>query len=189
MTNKNATLEALISALPDRRNEPDGVEILHPIDLLRFLPFRFHRLSVKLASERSAQVDQSIGHDLIVRDWRIMVLLANLGPLTNVEIASFANMNAATISRSIALLAKRDLVISQSDLQDRRRTVVSLTPLGAIVYNDYAQQRIQTVNDIEGLLPPEDQNALYRILDKLEERLFERAQLDTPAIDWGSDAS
>lgn len=187
MTKNANSLLNLLKRLPSRRNEPAGTKVIDPVDLQTYLPFRFHRLSVLLAKESSELVDHTGSSDLKIRDWRLMVLLASLGPLTNREITELANMPAPTISRAMTSLTKLGFVVSGTDPDDKRKTVMSLTKEGGKIYNRLAKQRVKSAIKIGAMLSKEDREILIRIFDQIEQKILKSSNDKPIQYDWDDD--
>lgn len=166
-------LRGLFPSIPIRRREPNGVKIRDKIDISRYLPFRIHRISVQLAQlgpeeghRESDVLFSSFG--LRLKEWRLLMLLASCGPLTNSELADVANMNEATISRTVTNLIEKGLLTSASVPTDRRRTMLALTPDGAKLYHEIAAHRIATFDRLESCLTQNERQTFYNVLDKFE---------------------
>ena len=192
MAKSKGLTEPILGLSGPRRNEPSGVVIKNKIDLARFLPFRFHRLSVQLAHEGSGtnSISDNLkrsGAQITIRDWRLMMLLANFGPLTNAEIVVFANMNAATISRALANLADAKMVVSKTAPDDGRKVIYALTQKGAELYNAIAPLRIEQSERVESVLTKSERETLYKILDKLERRVSAVENINNATdIEWSN---
>ena len=171
-------IRRLFGFLPARRPVPEASEVKVQIDLYRFLPFRIHRLAVGFAfsGERSAGKELPIiaqSHRLKVREWRILMLLGSLGPLTNAEISMLAGMDAGTISRAINRLSEGDWVISKKVPGDKRMILWALSTEGAKLFDTIAPQRLAEVEAVESCLSDEERHALLALLDKIEARIAE----------------
>lgn len=141
------------------------------LNLDRFLPYRIHRLAARLGFEDA--FSSRLGTAVRVREWRVMALLAALGPMSSTEIASLLDMDAATVSRAIAALTSQKLAVSNSSKDDARRTITRLTPLGVTVHDEMAPSRVEFARSVEACLSAPEQVALYALLDKLDARLDE----------------
>jgi DNA-binding MarR family transcriptional regulator len=141
------------------------------INLDRFLPYRIHRLAARLGFDDSFST--RLGTAVRVREWRVIALLAALGPMSSSEIASLLDMDAATVSRAIATLTTQKMAQSNSDKDDARRTITQLTALGATVHDEMAPSRVEFARSVEGCLSAPEQVALYALLDKLDARMDE----------------
>jgi len=81
--------------------------------------------------------------ELTVFQFRILKKLF-LSPGTNNELAQWAGINKATMSRALATLEKRGLIERKTDEKDRRGNYIYLTPLGKI--------RFKTIRKIVGAM-------------------------------------
>ena len=102
-------------------------------DLMTFLPNRLAILSrltqVLLASALEAS-------DLTVAQWRVYLCLAQLGPSTLNAIAEFTQLPQSSLSRSVARMAERGLVLNARNEEDRRLASVEITDLGRTELQD-----------------------------------------------------
>lgn len=143
------------------------------IDLDRFLPYRVHRLAARLGFDDA--FSSRLGATVRVREWRVMALLAALGPMSNTEIAALLDMDGATVSRAIASLTTQKLATSSNSKSDARRTISRLTALGVAVHDEMAPGRLRFAADVEKCLDAVERVALYALLDKLDARLEDLA--------------
>ncbi|WP_144630841.1 MarR family winged helix-turn-helix transcriptional regulator [Bordetella genomosp. 13] len=122
-----------------------------------------------LAQLLARVVDASVGTDLGLssRQWRTMITVHRLGPVTPSEIARFSHLDKSQISRAVFEAEKAGLLVQATDEADRRRTIVSLTPEGLAVLEKGLRGTRQRQKALEDSLAPEDRAALHRILDTL----------------------
>jgi DNA-binding MarR family transcriptional regulator len=145
---------------------PLGVEVQKSINLDRFLPYRIHRLWARTSSPRITTLRS--GAAIRVREWRVLLVLAAFGPLTNSEIAESVSMDTGTTTRAVKDLLKAGLVAVRTHTSDRRRRVVTLTPAGAAAHDEVAPLRAAFSDRLlDGLSPPE-QDILFALIAKLE---------------------
>jgi len=190
MAEEQEKLRDIYPFLKRQRAVPKGVNVDSVINLARYLPFRIHRLAIRVGfvgeGTSGAAFDPATtnGDPLKVREWRIIVLLATCGPLANTEIAELAGMNAATISRAVTLLADRGYVVTRADPQDKRKTLMSLTPAGAKLFNAISPARMKFLQELESCLTPEELETFYSVLDKFEHQLARVSEAAIQDVDW-----
>jgi DNA-binding MarR family transcriptional regulator len=155
------------------RQLPMGVTLQHQLDLERFLPYRIHHLWARTSSPRIAILRS--GDAVRAREWRVILVLAAFGPLTNREIADLASMDTGTTARAIKDLLEMGLVATRPHQADKRRQVVTLTEKGAAAHDEIAPQRLEFSEYLLSGLSSEERTHLFRIIDKLEARAKERA--------------
>ena len=103
------------------------------LDLRRFFPYRLAILEQRIgyATSRHYQND----FDLSRVEWRVMATLAMFDCISATEICEFTHMAKMQVSRAIARLEQKNLVIRQVSESDHRATRLSLTPEGLEVYH------------------------------------------------------
>ena len=174
-----------------KRDFPPDVAIEHPFDLESFLPYRIHQLALRLGyvgEGTHGEAFNVLGSDkqaLKVREWRLMVLVACLGPLTNSEIAELGGMEPATVSRAAKSLTEAKLVMSRRDSVDKRKTVITLTKSGARLFDQLSEFRQQQVAKIESCLTPTERQSFYRLLNKLDKHARLHAKPSEDSSIWG----
>lgn len=96
-------------------------------DLSTFLPYRLALLSRAVQALLSSALDEC---GLTVAQWRVYLCLVRNGPSTLNEIVAFTRLPQSSLSRSIARMDERGLVRSGRNPEDRRRSVIAITPAG-----------------------------------------------------------
>ena len=155
---------------------PLGVRVNVTVDLEHFLPYRIHKLWVRTALPRSVKVKS--GAVIKARAWRVLLILATHGPLTNTQIAGLTFMDAGSTTRAINDLLAHTLIISRTHTSDRRKQVVTLSAEGAAAYGEIAPLRLEFSEELLSVLNAKERTALFQILHKLDEHLEQRAQED-----------
>ena len=130
------------------------------LELEHFLPYRLSILSNRISQTISGLYGQRFG--LAVTEWRIMAVLGRYPELSAGEVAERTAMDKVAVSRALARLLERGLVQRDTHGDDRRRSVLELSPVGYTVYDAVAPMALECER---------------RLLAGLDEN--ERAQLDT----------
>ncbi|WP_374009451.1 MarR family winged helix-turn-helix transcriptional regulator [Leifsonia sp. LS-T14] len=99
------------------------------------------------------------------------------GPLRPSELAAIEVAAAPTITRIVAELESRGLVVREPDPQDRRSLFVSSTDAGTALLLEARSDRARAVSDVLGELTPEQVDAIRAALPALEQA----AQVAPPA--------
>jgi DNA-binding MarR family transcriptional regulator len=133
-----------------------------------FLPYRLN-VCATLVSHALSRI-YSERYKIGVPEWRALVTLGQFGMMTAKAIGIHSHMHKTKVSRAIALLERRKLVVRRANRADLREAFLSLTPSGRQVYDeltpialDFAHQLLQTVDAA-------DRAALDRAVKKLTER-------------------
>jgi DNA-binding MarR family transcriptional regulator len=159
--------------LMKKRRFPPGVEPRSIIVLERFLPYRAHLLSSKIA--RPADYTLPDGTTVRARDWRVILQLACRGPLTNRELSSMVGLDAANITRVVQNLGELGLVTTRPSNTDRRKQIISLTAKGAAAHDAIAPDRLNASETMLACLSPKEREQFFTMLDRLEEHLQNEA--------------
>lgn len=140
----------------------DPVDQLH---LEHFIPYRLSVLS-NLVSRRIADAyEREFG--LSIPQWRIMAVLARYPDLSAAEVAERSAMDKVAVSRAVStLLASRRLMRSY-DKEDRRRSMLRLSPVGHAVYKRVAPMALKYEKALLDSLSAADRRTLGRLIDVL----------------------
>lgn len=161
-----------------KRNFPPGVNPRKLIDLSRFLPYRIHILSAKIA--RPPDVPQEDGNVIRARDWRIILQLASRGPLTGRELSANVGLDAATITRVVQRLGELGYITTRISSADRRKQIISLTETGARIHDAIAPSRKAVSDELLECFSPAERETFFSLLDRLENHL----QVDSEDDEW-----
>jgi DNA-binding MarR family transcriptional regulator len=162
-----------------KRVLPMGVAIHEPIKLTEFLPFQLYRLSMLIAVPRAALV--TAGLTIRAREWRVLMTLANEGPINASQISRLASIDTGSVARAVTELVEAKLVIARQDPADARRRLLTLTHEGAEVYDRIALGRITYVESLLSVLSDAERRTLFSAFDKLEQQARDLAsEYDDP---------
>lgn len=142
-----------------------------PLKLDQFLPYRLN-VCASLVSQALSRV-YSERHKLGVPEWRVLVTLGEFGMMTAKAIGLHSHMHKTKVSRAVALLERRKLVVRRANRADLREAFLSLTPAGREVYNDLAPMALDFAHRLLESVDPADREALDRALTKLTARSSE----------------
>lgn len=129
------------------------------LDLEHFLPYRLSVLSNRISSNIARLYGRRYG--LAVTEWRVMAVLGLYPDLSAGAVAERTAMDKVAVSRAVARLLQRGFIERGTHGNDRRRSVLALSPKGFEVYDVVAPMVLESER---------------RLLAGLEET--ERAQLD-----------
>lgn len=115
---------------------------------------------------------------ITVDQWVLLKILDERGKISQVELAEVAHRDTASVTRTLDLLQKKDLIQRIDDESDRRKYLISLTGSGT----DFVHQNVPFVNGIrqqiiEGLSPVETQT-LKNILEKIRRNVGNNGSTD-----------
>ncbi len=136
-----------------------------------FLPYRLSILSNTVSGTIAGAYSKRFG--LSIPEWRIMAVLGRHPGLSAVEVAERTLMDKVAVSRAVAKLIKSGRITRRFADQDRRRSILHLSPEGEKVYGEVAPLALKFESDLLHGLSEEE----VHTLDVLLERLLARARL------------
>ncbi len=138
-----------------------------PLELEHFLPYRLSVLSNTISQGIAREYHSRFG--LSITGWRTMAVLARFDQdgLSARQVAERTAMDKVAISRAVSKLVARGLINRELHQDDRRRSVLALTPEGWIIHDQVAPLARRYEREVLQKLNPEEQVWLERILDKL----------------------
>lgn len=88
-------------------------------------------------------------------------------PMTQTDIATLAQRDRASIQRSVQVLQKDGFLAIESDILDKRKSVITLTTSGRYIA-EKIQSMVVTFNEqILNTLAPDEAATLFRLLNKV----------------------
>src|SRR5271167_2531513 len=142
-----------------------------PLKLEQFLPYQLNVVAslVSLALSRVYARRYRIG----VPEWRVLVTLGQYGVMTGKAIGAHSHMHKTKVSRAVALLEKRKLLIRRANRADMRESFLSLTAPGRTMYEELAPHALDFARRLTEILTPADRDAFDRALKQLTDRSAE----------------
>jgi len=136
-----------------------------------FLPYRLSILSNTVSATIAGAYSKRFG--LSIPEWRIMAVLSRHPGLSASEVAERTLMDKVAVSRAVGKLIKSGRINRRFADQDRRRSILHLSPAGEEVYAEVAPLALKFERELLHGLSDEEVHAL----DVLLERLLARARL------------
>lgn len=113
------------------------------------------------------------GYDITIDQWLILKSLSENTNLTQNELTKVVFKDAASISRIVELLVKRDYLTREIDKSDRRKISLKLTEKGqriTIEVNEIAlKNRAAALNNIDVRVIEDTKKILYQIIKNCHE--------------------
>lgn len=103
------------------------------------------------------------------REWRLICILSEHGAMSPSELAMYAHLERARVSRHITGLVARNLVARSSVPGDRRRAQVKLMPSGQKLHAELFPQSVRFNNLVLQALTPAELSAFDGALTRLTE--------------------
>ncbi|MBB3169240.1 MarR family winged helix-turn-helix transcriptional regulator [Simiduia aestuariiviva] len=139
------------------------------LQLADFLPYKLSILANRI-SYAIAEAYSSRFH-LTIPAWRVMAVLGLEDNLTAADLVSRTAMDKVAISRAVASLLEMECIHRELDPDDRRRSLLTLTPKGRDIYQRIIPLARCYEQDLLNQLSEDDQRALKQITNKLMKRV------------------
>ena len=97
---------------------------------------------------------------------RIIFTLYKFGPMSQNELMKYINIKSGSLSELITKVEKCGFVIKQTSSEDKRKKVLTLTPLGVTEAKKYEDNREKNADLLFASLTKEEKEILQKILDK-----------------------
>ncbi len=138
------------------------------LKLEEFLPYRLN-VCASLVSQALSRI-YADRYKIGVPEWRVLVTLGEFGMMTAKAIGHHSHMHKTKVSRAVALLERRKLVIRRANRADLREAFLSLTPAGQDIYSELAPTALAFAEKLMESVDAADRPALDRALTKLTQR-------------------
>jgi DNA-binding MarR family transcriptional regulator len=142
-----------------------------PLKLEQFLPYQLNVVA-SLVSQALSRV-YARRYRIGVPEWRVLVTLGQYGVMTGKAIGAHTHMHKTKVSRAVALLEKRKLVVRRSNRADMRESFLSLTAGGRAMYQELAPHALDFARRLTEILTPADREAFDRAVKRLTARSAE----------------
>ena len=142
-----------------------------PLKLEQFLPYRLNVVASLVSQALSRIYAERYG--IGVPEWRVLVTLGQFGMMTGKAIGDHSHMHKTKVSRAVALLEKRKLIMRRANRADLRESFLALTPAGRTMYEDLAPIALEFAQRLSEAIEPADRDAFERAVNRLTERSAE----------------
>jgi DNA-binding MarR family transcriptional regulator len=137
-----------------------------PLKLGSFLPFRLSLLSNTVSANIAATYQDKFA--ISMSEWRIMAILAEYPDLSADEVCQRTQIEKSVVSRAVARLLKRHMIIRQIDDDDRRRSILRLSETGLSIYDEVMPVAEDFEKKLIAKLSKQERLTLLSLLDKLQ---------------------
>lgn len=103
------------------------------LNLNTFFPYQFSVLAQQM-TEFVAQIYEEFG--LSKMEWRVLATIGYHCEISARDICKFTHLDKMQVSRAINKLIQSELLLQQISLEDRRKTMLSLTTKGNELYQE-----------------------------------------------------
>ena len=138
------------------------------IDLDRFLPYRLSVLTNLVSGSIADAYRRRFG--LSIPEWRVLAVLARHPGLSAAEVAERTRMDAVAVSRAVARLLAAGRLRRRLARDDRRRSVLAVSPAGRAVYRAVAPVALGYEEQLLAALDPPERAALDAAVTALTDR-------------------
>lgn len=119
-------------------------------DLTDFLPYLLNQAAE--ATSLSFQAVYRAEHGLSRTQWRVLAHLGRFGAMTARDICRRSHIEKTKVSRAVAALEVRAMLIRDPDPADRRAEMLSLTDAGQALYSRLGRRAIMFDRDLRNSL-------------------------------------
>ena len=139
-----------------------------PLKLEQFLPYQLNVVSSLVSQALSRVYAQRYG--IGVPEWRLLVTLGQYPMMTAKAVGAHTHMHKTKVSRAVAILEKRRLLVRRANREDKREAFLSLTAPGRTIYEELAPHALDFAARLTEILTPADRQAFDRALAQLTAR-------------------
>jgi len=139
------------------------------LDLERYVPAFVTFIANKLS--RSATVFYQRNFGVNVTEWRIMSLLAIEPGIPASRICYVIGFDKGPVSRTLALMQKRGLIVIKPDPRDARSHSISLTPRGRHVHDEVIVAALERERRLLACLRKDEREVLIDLLRRVHSNL------------------
>jgi len=136
------------------------------VAMIELVSFRLHSVANLLSRGAAMRYRREFG--VTLWEWRTIALVGASPELSLNELAKVAGLDKSQVSRVVAGLTERELVLRRADSSDGRGIRLSLTTDGQRLYERLIEAANERNRVVLGALTDDDCIALDRVLGKLE---------------------
>ncbi len=136
------------------------------LTLEEFLPYRLNLLAATVSGALARIYADRF--QLTIPQWRIIATLGQYGVRTGRDIALHGMMHKSTVSRSVAALEARGLLLREANPEDMREEHLRLTDEGRAIYDAVVPEALAFEERLAGALDPQERATLSALLSRLE---------------------
>ena len=136
------------------------------LDLDQFLPYRLSVLTNRISRGLAALYSERF--DISVTEWRVIAVLGRYPGLSANNVAERTAMDKVAVSRAVARLLERDLLLREMHDSDRRRSVLELSEAGYAVYDVIVPLALDYQRNVLAPLDADERAQLAALMAKLE---------------------
>lgn len=152
--------------MPETDANPEtGLRLQH------FLPYRLS-ISTNLVSDVIAGAYRRL-FQISIAEWRVIAVLGEQSGLNQQAVGAATRMDKLTVSRAVAGLVERGLILRRVNPQDRRAQLLQLSKKGREVYQAVAPKALELEARLLDGFSTRERAQLERMLGRLEKAALE----------------
>lgn len=136
--------------------------------LSSFLPYRLNVAAAVVSEGLARTYSERFG--ISVHEWRILATVGEFGSITAKAIGEHAHMSKVNVSRAAASLEAKGLIGRPPNPLDKREAFLVFTPAGKSLYDRIVPLARAYVDSLREGFSPDEEQILFRLLDRLMER-------------------
>lgn len=152
---------------------PSGVMDIHAeaesLQLEGFLPYRLNILATEVSQSLARAYGRKFG--ISIPEWRVLATLGQFGVITARDIGGHSRMHKTTVSRAVAALEKRRLIVRRANRADMREAFLALTDAGTAIYWEIVPMARAFSDSLCAGLSEAELQQMNALIDKLAERV------------------
>ncbi len=146
------------------------------------LTYRISSIYSQLSAGTARELQQ---FGLVLREWRVIAMLARHEPLSASELVARSPMDKASVSRALASLLERGLLLVATSPTDARIKVLRLTPAGWDLYQRVAPRSVARQKALLSALTSAERELFGSMLARIEKEIvrhFSQASLPASSV-------
>ena len=143
----------------------DGTNSLLKLD--QFLPNRLAVLSNAVANGLASIHER---HGLGASEWLLLLTLGEGGAMTATALCAKSRMHKTGVSRAVAALLRRELILRKANPADMRQAFLQLSPSGKDIYRASVKLAQDYASKLVSAMSAEERAAFERSLGRLAEQ-------------------
>lgn len=133
--------------------------------LADFLPYRIVALGHLISRRLSAAYE---AENLTIPEWRVLAVISQADAMAARDVVALTPMDKMAVSRAVASLEAKGLVLRQADARDRRVYALVLSQEGRAMFDRVARLARAYEDRLLAVLSVEDRAAFNAALSRLE---------------------
>lgn len=143
------------------RDADDGAGLI----LADFLPYRIVALGHRLSRNLSSAYERE---GLTIPEWRVLAVVSQQAAMAARDVVALTPMDKMAVSRAVAALEAKGLVLRRTDPRDRRVYSLLLSEKGRALFDRVARLARDYERRLLSVLSPEEAAAFQSALGRLE---------------------